>query len=106
MHSGQPLNDHDRKSWLNNINKKARELTAEGKDCVIACSALKKQYRHQLREGLKSLVFLYLKGTYDQIFSRMQSRKNHFMPAALLQSQFATLEEPEADEQDIITVQV
>jgi gluconokinase len=106
MRGGNPLNDEDRQGWLDNINKKARAITSKGEDCVIACSALKRQYRMKLREGLERIVFVYLKGAYDFIFQRMQSRKNHFMPAGLLQSQFETLEEPDTDEKDIITIQI
>jgi gluconokinase len=106
MRSGRPLNDDDRQGWLENINKKARALTSKGEDCVIACSALKRQYRQKLREGLERIVFVYLKGSYDFIFQRMQSRKNHFMPAGLLQSQCETLEEPGADEKDVIAIRI
>lgn len=106
MHSGQPLNDEDRKAWLKNINQKAREITAKGEHCVFACSALKSCYRQKLREGLETAVFIYLKGSYSFILERVQARKNHFMPVSLLQSQFDALEEPTAGEKDVLTVPI
>lgn len=104
MHSGQPLNDDDRKEWLENINRKAREITTSGQDCIFACSALKLYYRQRLREGLEKIVFVYLKGSYNFILERIQSRKNHFFPVSLLQSQFDALEEPTIEEQDALTI--
>lgn len=93
MSSGNPLNDDDRKEWLIQLNKLAMEHKHTG--AVIACSALKKNYRSLLRAGMGScLAFVYLEGSFDLIKSRLSKRKGHFMPLDLLKSQFDTLEPP------------
>lgn len=93
MHSGQALNDSDRKGWLERLNVLALEHQSKG--AVIACSALKEKYRNLLSHKLEEEVsFIYLKGSFDEIHARLQNRKEHFMPAALLQSQFDALEIP------------
>jgi len=94
MSEGIPLNDGNRKPWLEALHKIAKNHTSTG--CVIACSALKEIYRKILSQSIESnVVWIYLKGTYNQIFERLESRENHFMTAEMLQSQFETLEEPE-----------
>ncbi|QLG43839.1 gluconokinase [Costertonia aggregata] len=101
MSAGNPLNDDDRKTWLNSLNLLAKQHQKKG--AVIACSALKQSYRHVLSRSLNdSAKFVYLKGSYKEISNRLSQRNGHFMPAALLQSQFDTLEEPE----DAITVSI
>jgi carbohydrate kinase (thermoresistant glucokinase family) len=65
------------------------------KGAIIACSALKKMYRDQLKLGIPTLEFIYLKGSKDEILKRVENREGHFMPSALLDSQFDTLEAPE-----------
>ncbi|WP_318308778.1 gluconokinase [Flagellimonas crocea] len=93
MSSGQPLNDQDRKEWLITLNKLAIEHRENG--AIIACSALKKNYRSLLRAGMGSCMgFVYLKGSFELIQSRLDKRKEHFMPVHLLKSQFDTLEPP------------
>ena len=93
MSSGQPLNDEDRKEWLIALNKLAIEHRHKG--AAIACSALKKNYRSLLRAGMGDcMMFVYLEGSFELIKSRLDKRKNHFMTAQLLQSQFDTLEAP------------
>ena len=93
MSSGNPLNDEDRKEWLIKLNKLA--LEHRGKGAIIACSALKKNYRSLLRAGMGDcMMFVYLEGSFELIKSRLDKRKNHFMTAQLLQSQFDTLEAP------------
>lgn len=93
MSKGQPLDDEDRKSWLLRLNTLSKEHSVKG--AVIACSALKHSYRDFLKEGLERKVkFVYLSGSFEIIFNRMQKRKGHFMPADLLKSQFETLEPP------------
>ena len=104
MHSGHPLNDQDRAGWLQAIHQKVQEITLQGKDVIVSCSALKKNYREVLREHIDHLLFLYLKGSFALIHSWMVARKNHFMPAKLLKSQFDTLEEPTAAEKDTVTI--
>ena len=96
MHSGRPLTDDDRWPWLESIADWIRAHTASGIPGVITCSALKKRYRDILRgEGV---VFVFLEGSRDKISDRLASRHGHFMPPALLESQFDALEAPTADE--------
>lgn len=93
MKKGNPLNDEDRKGWLQQLNSLAVAHLAQG--AVIACSALKEKYRLQLRNGIASqMVFIHLTGTFDEINDRLQERNNHYMPATLLKSQFDALEPP------------
>ena len=95
MKSGQPLTDEDRKDWLLALNELAK-TQQKSTGCIIACSALKQVYRDMLNAELDpSLVFIFLEGSFELISSRMQARKDHFMPVDLLRSQFDTLEVPE-----------
>lgn len=102
MKAGTPLTDEDRWPWLRAIAAKEDELRAAGKSAVVACSALKRAYRDILIGDRPQTLLLYLRGSRELIGERMRARKNHFMPPALLISQFATLEEPEPDERPII----
>jgi gluconokinase len=102
MQAGIPLTDEDRWPWLRAIAAKADELQKAGQSAVIACSALKRSYRDILIGGRHDTVLIYLRGSKDLIAGRMAGRKGHFMPPALLDSQFATLEEPGPDEAPII----
>ena len=91
MDSGHALDDSDRTDWLLALNT----LTKEVSSAVVACSALKESYRKLLTDNLdRAFYFVYLRGTYDQIYIRMIEREGHIMPVSLLQSQFDTLEEP------------
>ena len=93
MSSGNPLNDDDRKEWLITLNGLALEHRDKG--AIIACSALKKNYRNLLQAGMgDSMAFVYLDGSFELIKSRLDQREGHFMSAQLLQSQFDTLETP------------
>ena len=93
MASGIPLTDEDRWPWFDRIVTEMRRYDASGEHVVIACSALKQAYRDRLARG--GLVrFVYLKGDAAVIEPRLAARTGHFMPPALLASQFATLEEP------------
>ncbi|WP_437395182.1 gluconokinase [Flagellimonas lutimaris] len=93
MSSGTPLNDEDRKEWLISLNKLAVDHRDKG--AIIACSALKKNYRSLLRAGMGNcMAFVYLNGSFELIKSRLEKRKEHFMPIDLLKSQFAALEPP------------
>ena len=91
MSNGHPLTDLDRKNWLSNILNKARE-SLKSQNVVIACSALKENYR----KFLSSLNFklVYLKIEHNLALDRILKRKNHFMPSSLLESQIKILEEP------------
>ncbi len=102
MSAGKPLNDGDRKEWLDALETLIRSRLIEGKGGILACSALKKSYRDQLRVNPEQVKFIFLKGEYDLIFSRMQARKDHYMSAELLTSQFDDLEPPE----DAFTVRI
>lgn len=94
MSKGEALNDTDRQGWLETLNDLAKEQLPNG-GCVIACSALKQKYRNTLSNNIQNETkWVYLSGSIAQIFDRLQSRSNHFMPPALLKSQFDTLEEP------------
>ncbi|MCU1547214.1 MAG: gluconokinase [Arthrobacter sp.] len=96
MQAGQPLTDEDRWPWLESIADWIRAHTASGTPGVVTCSALKKRYRDVLRgEGV---VFVFLDGGRDRISDRLASRHGHFMPPALLESQFEALEAPTEDE--------
>jgi len=92
MVSGEALNDDDRQPWLEAINEFAREIVQK-ESLVVACSALKVVYREILAQKI-DLVFVYLKGSAELIAKRLSARRDHFMPPGLLDSQFATLEEP------------
>lgn len=92
MHSGVPLTDADRWPWLDRIVAEMQRIEAAGDNAVIACSALKAAYRDRLARG-GDVRLVYLKGDAATIEPRMAHRR-HFMPASLLPSQFATLEEP------------
>ncbi|WP_272023792.1 NADP-dependent phosphogluconate dehydrogenase [Olleya namhaensis] len=94
MSNGQPLNDDDRQGWLETLNDLAKQQLTKN-SCVIVCSALKQKYRDTLSLHIKTETkWVYLSGSFDQIFERLNSRDNHFMPSELLKSQFDTLEEP------------
>lgn len=101
MAKGIPLNDKDRKDWLQSLN----ELATKNKDkgAVIACSALKEAYRTQLRKDIgDKMAFVYLSGSFDDILIRLKKRKDHYMPVDLLRSQFDILEVPK----DAISVSI
>lgn len=101
MMTGNPLNDKDRHGWLKTLNQLAKKNSSKG--AVIACSALKEKYRIQLSNTLKNqTVFVYLKGSYDEVKTRIDSRKNHYMSSKLLKSQFTALEVPD----DAISVSI
>ena len=98
MRRGEPLDDNDRAPWLAALAAELRRFREQDKGAVLACSALKRRYRDQLREGDADVVFLYLRTTYDVLKARLDSRPGHFMPATLLDSQFAALEPLDTDE--------
>jgi len=89
MKQGTPLTDSDRKPWLKTL---ADFMGAHG-EMILACSALKHSYRRTLRFA-PEVRFVYLKGSYPLIRARLEQRKGHFFNPDLLDSQFATLEEP------------
>lgn len=99
MSRGEPLNDDDRKPWLERIRDAAFSLESKNEQGIIVCSALKKSYRDQIRDGNKNVTFLFLDGSFDLIMSRMAARKDHFMKANMVESQFNALERPDNEDQ-------
>ena len=93
MKSGVPLNDADRKPWLESLQRVIRDSLKNAEPAVLACSALKKSYRDMLLID-ERVRFVYLKGDYDLIKERLRARSDHYMNPSLLDSQFETLEEP------------
>lgn len=94
MKSRIPLSDSDRAPWLSRLNELLISTLKEGRHPVLACSALKESYRTILSRGIDGLQFVYLKGSYDLIRSRISTRQGHYMKPEMLQSQFEALEEP------------
>ena len=94
MASGKPLNDEDRYDWLIRLNDLLCSKKHTG--AIVACSALKNSYRKILGQGIgKSLRYIYLEGSFQEVKSRIEKRKGHFMPLELLKSQYETLEKPD-----------
>lgn len=102
MAAGIPLNDADRTGWLASLAALIKNGLARGESGVIACSALKEAYREVLRVIPDQVRFIYLKGGYEVILSRMQGREEHYMKPGMLQSQFEALEEPDG----VLTVDI
>jgi len=98
MAASVPLTDEDRYAWLAILQSPVRRARSEGVGLVVSCSALKRTYRDLLREANPAAVFVHLHGDQQSIASRLASRSNHFMPPALLQSQFDDLEPLGCDE--------
>ena len=94
MASGIPLDDSDRAPWLASLHDMISSSLKADKSGVLACSALKERYRQQLMDGNDGVQIVYLKGSYDLIWSRMVKRTDHYMKPHMLRSQFETLEEP------------
>ncbi|MCS0636080.1 gluconokinase [Streptomyces sp. LP05-1] len=103
MSAGVPLDDDDRWPWLDAIGQWAHDRAGRGG--VVSCSALKRAYRDRLRTAAPGVVFLHLTGDRELIGRRMTERKGHFMPTALLDSQFSTLQ-PLGDDEAGVAVDV
>ncbi|MBZ9986313.1 gluconokinase [Mesorhizobium sp. BH1-1-5] len=101
MARGEPLTDTLRAGWLDAIGERIATSVADGRKAVAACSALKRAYRDRLSRFCPGTVFLYLKIDRETAWRRVANRKAHFMPASLVDSQFATLEEPAVDERAV-----
>lgn len=95
MNRGIPLQDSDRLCWLKELNQLIISSLNSKRQGILACSALKSHYRQILGANHPGVIFVYLRGSYDCIQSRIQHRTGHFMKSNLLQSQFDTLEEPQ-----------
>ncbi len=102
MRGGHPLTDEDRWPWLRAIAAEIDRTREAGEHIIIACSALKRSYRDILIGSRSGVVLIYLKGSRDLIGQRLRARRGHFMPPKLLDSQFATLQEPGPDERPIV----
>lgn len=102
MSHGTPLTDEDRLPWLQAIARRINEWRARGEGGVVTCSALKRAYRDVLIADRPDVRLVYLRGSHQLIHERMAARHDHFMPLGLLDSQFATLQEPGADERPLV----
>jgi gluconokinase len=98
MASGIPLTDADRAQWLRALALRIRGAKDAGTGLVMTCSALRRSYRNLLRAEAGELRFVFLRGPRALLAERIASRRGHFMPPSLLESQLATLEEPSLDE--------
>lgn len=98
MSRGEPLVDEDREGWLDAIGAAIASGIADGSGVVAACSALKRRYRDRLRSFEPDILFVHLAIDRETAWQRVSNRKGHFMPASLVDSQFAALEPPQADE--------
>ena len=94
MERGIPLNDEDRRPWLERLRVQITDWIANGQSAVLACSALKRTYRQELSVG-PEVRFVYLKGSPELIRQRLRLRRGHFADEKILAGQFADLEEPE-----------
>jgi len=102
---GVALEDADRKPWLAAVRNAVLQWNAAEENVVLACSALKRIYRDELRTG--NVLFVYLKGDHELFLKRLRQRQGHFADEKILASQFATLEEPVGEERDpAITVAI
>ena len=104
MRAGVALQDDDRWPWLGRIGNYLSQPHAQGR--VVACSALKRVYRDRIREQAGDVCFVFLDGEFELIQMRMQQRVGHYMQPGLLDSQFRTLEKPQADESDVIRLPI
>ncbi|HWK64105.1 MAG TPA: gluconokinase [Rhizobiaceae bacterium] len=102
MAAGQPLTDDDRQGWLDAIGQDIAKAVAQGEGVVATCSALKRIYRDRLRGWCGGILFVHVAIDKETARLRVGSRKGHFMPASLVDSQFATLEPPAPDEHALV----
>jgi gluconokinase len=108
LEAGIPLTDEDRAPWLERMRREIIDPAAVGKLTVLACSALKRDYRRRLGVGVGvgvgegSVRLLYLRGAPELLLERLEQRQNHVMKSAMLASQLATLEEPDEGENAVV----
>lgn len=103
MTRGIPLTDEDRVPWLESLRAQIERNLQAGEPAVLACSALKEEYRQQLQVDDR-VKLVYLKGDFEMIQQRLQARRGHFMNPTLLHSQFETLEEPPPQQEGVFVV--
>ena len=101
MQAGQPLDDRDREPWLAAVAAQIEAWIDQGRSGVITCSALKRRYRDRIIGDRADVGLIYLAGSREVIARRLADRHGHFMPVGLLDSQFATLEPPDTEENAI-----
>jgi len=104
MERGEPLTDEDRQPWLQSLREAITRSLAANENAVLACSALKRKYRELLRVN-GDVKFVFLHGSRARIADQLKQRRGHFIDPALLDSQFADLEEPESSE-DMLTIEL
>jgi carbohydrate kinase (thermoresistant glucokinase family) len=102
MASGVPLDDEDRRPWLETVGATLAEAARAGTGLVIACSALKRAYRDAILAQAPTTRFVHLHGSREVLAARTEGRTGHFMPPALLDSQLAVLEPLQPDEPGIV----
>jgi gluconokinase len=102
MAAGVPLEDADRWPWLDFLH----QLLLKERNAVLACSALKEAYRQRLLDGIAEARIVYLRGGKALIAERLAARKHRYMPASLLDSQYAALEAPRREEHGAIEIDV
>lgn len=102
MSNGIPLTDEDRAGWLARLGEELARAVRAGDRPVLACSALKRRYRDQLRAAVPGLGFVFLELSRDEAEKRMRNRTGHFMPTSLIDSQFATLEPPHGEPRTLV----
>ena len=95
MHANRPLTDSDRRPWLEAVRAIIAGAVERNEPTVVACSALKRDYRRVLAQGLELVRFVYLRAPPQVLEQRLLNRRDHFAPPALLASQLATFEEPD-----------
>jgi gluconokinase len=102
MSAGIPLDDEDRAGWLTRLGEEMAAALRAGERPVLTCSALKLKYRERLREAVPGLGFVFLELTKEMATERCAHRPGHFMPASLVDSQFATLEPPHGEDRTLV----
>jgi gluconokinase len=102
MSAGHPLDDNDRAGWLTRLGEEVSKAVANGEKPVLTCSSLKLIYRERLRAAVPELGFVFLELTPELAKERCSHRPGHFMPASLVDSQFATLEAPYGEDRTLV----
>lgn len=101
MSAGIPLDDNDRAGWLTRLGEELNACVKGGERAVLTCSALKRAYRDKLRAAVPDLGFVFLELSRAEAAERVSHRPGHFMPASLIDSQFATLESPTGEDRTL-----
>jgi gluconokinase len=107
MRRGVPLTDQDRIPWIRSLGRAVQQWITDGRNVVLACSALRRCHRDALRATVRRdgcIRFVYLEGRYEEIDRRLRLRVGHFMPESLLKSQFDTLEAPDSSEALVVGI--